>query len=298
MAKGEGTARAQARQVLEEQRRRRVRQQGFVAAGIAVALVATAVVAMAIVKITGDDEPVVLPSGAAAAEVISQVTGVPPEVLDRVGKGEVGRLPVAIEDVPALTVGDLPLVLYVGAEFCPFCASQRWAVVVALSRFGTFTGLGLTYSASDDVYPNTQSLTFHGATFTSEYLVFQGVETATNVRQGSGYEPLDSLTPQQHQVMQTLNAPPYVEQRAAGSIPFMAIGNRYLVDGGSYSPEVLKGKSVTEIASAVGDPSTAIATGIVGTANAMTTAICVLTGNRPGEVCNGAAAKAYASALR
>ena len=38
---------------------------------------------------------------------------------------------------PALTSGGKPEILYVGAEYCPYCAAERWAMVVALSRFGT-----------------------------------------------------------------------------------------------------------------------------------------------------------------
>ncbi len=37
-----------------------------------------------------------------------------------------------------------------GAEYCPFCAAQRWAMVNAFSRFGTFTGLTTTHSSSTD----------------------------------------------------------------------------------------------------------------------------------------------------
>ncbi len=32
-----------------------------------------------------------------------------------------------------------PEVLFVGAEFCPFCAAERWPLIVALSRFGHFS---------------------------------------------------------------------------------------------------------------------------------------------------------------
>src|SRR5438876_6623085 len=34
-----------------------------------------------------------------------------------------------------------PVVLYVGAQYCPFCAAERWALVLALSRFGHWAGL-------------------------------------------------------------------------------------------------------------------------------------------------------------
>jgi hypothetical protein len=88
-----------------------------------------------------------------------------------------------------LTANGKPLVVYVGAEYCPYCAAERWAAVIALSRFGTFSGLGQTHSSSTDVYPNTATLSFHGASYTSQYLQFQGVETQSNQPQGTGYAP-------------------------------------------------------------------------------------------------------------
>jgi hypothetical protein len=36
--------------------------------------------------------------------------------------------------------GDRVRVFFLGAQFCPFCAAERWALVGALERFGTLTG--------------------------------------------------------------------------------------------------------------------------------------------------------------
>lgn len=111
-------------------------------------------------------------------------------MLDEVGAGDVQALPAKV-DAPALTADGKSKVLYVGAEFCPFCAAQRWPVVVALSRFGTWTGLGQTTSASDDVFPETATLSFHGAIYTSDYLSFTGVETSGRTKVNGQYAPLD-----------------------------------------------------------------------------------------------------------
>lgn len=309
--------------LLAEQRSRSARRQAL--AGAAGALVVVVAAVLALVHFTGDDgsssavpeataatERAGAPEGErggspaaesgatapapvpAAAAVVRAVTGVPAAVLDRVGKGQTSAAPVPVSGIPALVDGGKPVVLYVGAEYCPFCASQRWAVVVALSRFGTFSNLGATHSASDDAYPDTQTLTFHGAGYTSPYLVFQGVETATNVRQGNGYGPLQELTPEQMQIMGTLDAPPYVPENSAGAIPFMDFGNRYLLVGGTYDVELLQGKSAEQIADALDDPNDPIARGVDGTANMMTAVICRLTGGKPGKVCGSAAVRAYA----
>ena len=69
-----------------------------------------------------------------------------------------------------LLLAGKPRVLYVGAEYCPYCAAQRWAVAAALSRFGTFADLSETASATDDIHPDTATLSFHGSSYTSEYV--------------------------------------------------------------------------------------------------------------------------------
>lgn len=46
--------------------------------------------------------------------------------------------PESIDD-PALTAAGKPDLRYIGAEFCPICAAERWAMYVALSKFGTFS---------------------------------------------------------------------------------------------------------------------------------------------------------------
>ena len=49
---------------------------------------------------------------------------------------------------PPLVRGAKPEVLFVGLESCRFCAVERWGLVVALSRFGTFSHLHLSQSAT------------------------------------------------------------------------------------------------------------------------------------------------------
>jgi hypothetical protein len=241
----------------------------------------------------GGTAPSALPTGAAAAEIIQGVTTVPAATLDAVGKGGAQVLPSPITGQPALTDGGKPLILYVGAEYCPFCAAQRWPVVVALSRFGTFTNLGLTTSAADDSYPNTPTLSFHGSSYTSQYIAFQGVETTTNVRKNGQYEPLDKLTDAQAQILQKYNAPPYVPQESAGSIPFMDFANKAVLAGATYSPELLESHTHAEVVAAIKDPNSQLGRAINGNANALTALICRITGAQPADVCSSTAVKAF-----
>ncbi len=215
---------------------------------------------------------------------------IPAGVLDQVGVGSAANPPRRI-DAPALTTDGKARVLYVGGEFCPYCAAQRWSMVVALSRFGTFSDLGQTTSSSTDVYPDTPTLTFHGSSYTSDVVAFSGVETSD--REG---EPLDALPAEDEATFTTYNQPPYVVG-SGGSIPFVDIGGRYVISGASYRPEVLQGKTHEEIAAALADPDSDIAQGVDGAANLITAAICATTADQPAAVCTSAGVKAAAGAL-
>ena len=56
--------------------------------------------------------------------------------------------------------GPRPVVFFYGAEFAPYAAAERWPVVVALSRFGTFSALGLMQSSSSVAFSDTPTFTF------------------------------------------------------------------------------------------------------------------------------------------
>jgi hypothetical protein len=238
------------------------------------------------------------PGTSATAKVIDAVTSVPASALDAVGAGGSITQPAALPaNTPPITENGKPEILYVGAEYCPYCAAQRWPMVIALSRFGTFSGLGLTTSSSTDVFPSTPTLTFHGSSYSSDLLSFVPVETETNqlASTGVGYRKLDTLTPAQQQLMQTYNAPPYTT--SAGSIPFVLLGNRYVISGSSYHPDVLQGKTWQQIASALSDPSSPIAKQVLATANMVTAAICQLTDGQPANVCTSPGVTSAAGSL-
>ena len=86
--------------------------------------------------------------------------------------------------------------------------TERWALVLALSRFGSFSDLGLTTSSSTDVYPNTPTFSFHGSTYSSQYLAFDGVETTSNVPNADGYAALDTPTAEEQALQGKYDAPP------------------------------------------------------------------------------------------
>jgi len=229
------------------------------------------------------------------AAVLHDVTTVSTATSDTVGAAGVTSVPTSIK-APALTANGKPQVLYVGAEYCPFCAAERWSMVVALSRFGTWSGLGATASSAKDVFPSTPTLSFHGAKLTSDVLTFSGVETQSNKQVGGQYAPLDKLSAADQRTFDTYNKPPFIAN-STGGIPFIDIGGQYVSSGASFSPDLLKGKTRAQIATAIGDPSSKIGKAVLGNANVLTAAICKVTGTQPKAVCASAGVKAGAAAL-
>jgi hypothetical protein len=125
------------------------------------------------------------------------------------------------------------------------------------------------------VFPNTPTFTFHGATYTSQYIDFQAVEASDRLQ-----NPLETPTSAQQAVIKKYDP--------ADTIPFIDFGNRFVVPKPSYMPDVLAGKSWAQIANAVSNPQSPEAQAIVGSANLLTAAVCVLTGDQPASVCTPA----------
>ncbi|SRR5579875_3011541 len=221
-------------------------------------------------------------SGALPASVAAEITTVPASTLAAVGTGALPSAPAglpirSITDTP-LTSGGKPEMLYIGAEFCPYCAAMRWAMAVALSRFGTFGPLTGIHSSSADVYPNTATLTFYKQRYTSPYLTFTPVENETVT-----HAPLQPVTSAQQALWVK-----YDTTNGSQGYPFIDFGNKVIITGPLYDPGVLKGLSWAQIASQLKDPSGTVARNILGTANYITAAICVMTRNAPASVCTAA----------
>jgi hypothetical protein len=220
-------------------------------------------------------------SSLAPASVLAAVTGVSPTVSSSIGGGGVPKPLQAVSGSPAALTGSnsKPEVFYEGADFCPYCAAERWSLVVALSRFGTFSNLHTTTSSSSDVYPNTNTFSFYGSSYSSPYLDFASVESADR-----SDNPLQTPTAAEQAVFTTYDTSPY--STSAGGIPFLDLGNRYIASGSGVPPQVLQGLSLEQIAATLTDATSTVAQPIIGNANWVTAGICKLTGNQPGSVCS------------
>ncbi|HEX4256120.1 MAG TPA: DUF929 family protein, partial [Streptosporangiaceae bacterium] len=267
-------------------RRTEIRNRILIASGSVVVVIAI-VLAFVLVKVnshgSGSSASANGPTGTALATVVNDTTTVPASTLNTVGAGSVTTPPAKISGGSALTSNGKPEVLYMGAEYCPFCAAERWGMVIALSRFGTFKNLSTTHSSSSDEFPNTATWTFYKSSYTSKYLTFSSVEEQTNqlASGGQSYTTLQTPTSAQQALLTKYDAPPYVSSSNSGAIPFVDFGNKYLISGSSYSPQVLQGKTWSQIATALKNPDSAIAKAVDGTANYITAVICKLTGNQP-----------------
>ncbi len=276
----------------EAEHRAQVRTRVSLVIGSVVAVIAI-VVALIVIKTTsGTSSAGALPTGTALSAIVSDVTNVPAATLASVGKGTVATPPSALSGQPALTSGGLPEIVYVGAEYCPYCAAERWPMAVALSRFGTFSNLNVTHSDTGDVYANTKTLTFYKSSYTSKYIVFTPVEQTDPNK-----KPLQQTTAQQNALVSKYDSPPYVSQQNQGAIPFVDFANKYLISGASYSPQVLQGKTWAQISAALSNPASPIAKAIDGTANEITAAICKITGNQPANVCTAPSITALSGSL-
>ena len=222
------------------------------------------------------------PLKSSSPTLIEQINDLNPAVLSAVGSGgEVETLTSLPKALPLVDASGKPIVFFVGSEACGACAAERWSIVVALSRFGTFSHLPLLVAGTGTSKSAiTSTFTFVGSAYSSKYVTFVGVEQTNSTGKA-----LETLTAKGQLLMSTYDAPPYVAAVSTGQIPWLDIGNRYATQGNSF---LIQGLAWGQIASRLTDSTDPVTRAILGSANYFTAAICKATSMQPPAVCQGA----------
>jgi thiol-disulfide isomerase/thioredoxin len=204
--------------------------------------------------------------------------GLPSEIVNYPSKPKGTHTPLVSHGQPEL--------IYIWASYCPFCAAENWALWVALSRFGSFTGLSTTQSSVTDFAPGTRTISFYGATYTSKFLFFKSYDLATSKADPgdaqcsiNGYTCLQTAPGSAMELFQTIGD---------DSFPFMDFSNKLAQSGAGYEnqPLTLRGLTAGQIAAQLSNPNSRVAREEVGSANYFTAAICAMTGNAPEAICS------------
>ncbi len=208
----------------------------------------------------------------APASLMGALTSIPASVYDSVPFGFGGFDLGAERNVGAR--GNTVL-LFAGEESCPYCEAISWPLVIALSRFGTLTGVSTistgTYESFDHYTPG---FSFLDASYSSPYITLTAVELTNNRDQ-----TVETLSPRNQSLYDadTPNGPPFID-----------FGGRYVISGPSatFNPAALDDQFNSQITAALTDPGGTLGEDILGEANAMTADICVMTNGAPASVCS------------
>ena len=245
---------------------------------VAVVVVVILLVSMAGAPAAGSGTNTPVPAG-----VLSAVTGVSDSVSNSIGSGGITNNLQKVTPPAAPLGSGVPQLVFVGADYCPYCAAERWSLVIALSRFGSFSNLHLTMSDSNaEDFPDTNTFTFYQSSYSSSYLKFEAVETED--RNGN---PLQTPSAEVQNLVDKYDTSPY--SSTTGGIPFVTLNNKYIISGSGYSPEILQGLTWQQIASDLSSTSSPVAQAIIGNANWITAGICSVTNDQPASVCSQSA---------
>lgn len=181
-------------------------------------------------------------------------------------------------------------VLYVGADYCPFCGALRWPLTLALMRFGSFSNLRTMRSSPKDVYPNTTTMTFAKIRYKSHYVDFTPVETSDRLG-----HPLDSLKGESAKLFHKFDSAPYTGR--PDGIPFLYIGGQWLLLGAPVNPKIYAKLNWAQISKRLSEPKSKLARLVMPQTNLITAAICQTTGQKPHKICQSAGVKAAAGML-
>jgi hypothetical protein len=263
------------------------------------ALVLVIAAVLIVIKLTRGATAVPPPPVAQAPSgVVDQLHAIPSAAYDAAGapgSSTSGAAPTVLSGQAPLTVGGLPGIVFVGAEFSPYSAAMRWALVAALERFGTVSHLGATSSSPAQAFGRTPTFTFAGAGYTSAVVGLEAIEEYGDALSSTAPAGFPALAAPPASVQALLRR--YDGGPGGALLPFLDIANRVVFSGAAtFSPGLLAGMSMSQVAAAASDPTTPIGRAVLGEANLMSAAICAATGQRPAALCTSAGVRTAATA--
>jgi hypothetical protein len=235
----------------------------------------------------------------APSSLVASVAAVPASVYDTVGVTSPANpvtplRPVGAPNAPLwqATARGKPVVFFYGAEFAPYAAAERWPLVLALSRFGTFSQLGVMQSSSTTAFTNLSTFTFWNVSYNSRWVDLQAVERYSGLNPtGARYLGLERPDARQSAAIATYGT-------SATIFPLLDVANRYVLGGAAFAPGVLAGLSQDQIAGDLSVPASPLTQAVVSAANEITAAVCSVDGNRPRTVCESRGVLAADDALK
>ncbi len=191
-----------------------------------------------------------------------------------------------------LVVDGKPVILFVGAEYCPYCVVQRWGLVLSLMRFGNFSAL--TYMTSSADLTDWATFTMHGVNYSSRYVDLAAFEVYD--RAGA---PLDQIPSSYASDFNNYGQ----------AFPFIDFAGQYVIRGAllpsgytnyisGYLGPMFEGKMWAQISAAIGDPTSPLGNLVRQEANVITAAICRVSSGAPATVCQQAPIVDLTSALQ
>ena len=163
------------------------------------------------------------------------------------------------------------LMFFMGAEYCPYCAAERWAIVRSLQKFGQWEGLKQTISAArDEPFLNLPTYDFTKATYTSPHIEFVAREIKDRE-----FRPLQKLLKTEEKLVHKFN--PKKE------IPFLLVGGRFAQLGSGFPPKIFIGHTFRQTETELKKVESDIRKTIDEEANIISALLCL--SGLPPELC-------------
>ena len=163
------------------------------------------------------------------------------------------------------------LVFFMGAEYCPYCAAERWAIVRALQKYGRWSGLKQAISAArDEPFLNLPTYDLTEAAYTSPHIEFVAREI-----EDREFKPLQKLLENEEKLLKQYNS--------EKQIPFLLIGGRFMQIEAGFTPKIFIGHTFRQTETELKKAESEIRKTIDAEANIIRALLCVV--GLPAELC-------------